>query len=305
MDISAALPAFVITLREGFEAALVVGIVLACLAKTEQMSLQKWVYGGIVAGLGASVLVGWGIWGLLLGLTTGDGIYTPIVKQVLEGSFGVVAIAMLSWMLIWMTRQAKSLKAEIEGALQGALQKTEGVEWAVFSLIFIAVLREGFETVIFMVAQFQSGWVLPGAGAIAGLLVATILGIFLFALGARINVKLFFQVMGIFLLLIIAGLVVGVLKHIDQAIALFVQVQPQYQALCISPGPACVLGVQLWDWSETLPDKQFPGILLKSLLGYRQKIYLAQAIAYVLFLTSVGTIYLQSLGLFYRPKESS
>ncbi|MBV5259756.1 FTR1 family iron permease [Synechococcus moorigangaii CMS01] len=305
MDISAALPAFVITLREGFEAALIVGIVLACLAKADQMHLQRWVYGGIGAGLGASVLVGWGLWGLLLRLTTADSAYGPVLKQILEGGFGVVAIAMLSWMLIWMTRQAKSLKSEVEGALQAALQATETVEWAVFSLIFIAVLREGFETVIFIVAQFQAGWLLPSVGAVAGLLLAMVLGIFLFALGVRINVKLFFQVMGIFLLLIIAGLVVGVLKHIDTAIALFTQIQPQYQALCISPGPACVLGMQLWDWSAVLPDKQFPGILLKSLLGYRQKMYLAQAIAYILFLTSVGTIYLHSLGLFRKPDSPS
>ncbi len=78
MEISAALPAFVITLREGFEAALVVGIVLACLAKAQQMSLQKWVYGGIGAGLGASVLVGWGLWGLLLQVATADGAYAPV-----------------------------------------------------------------------------------------------------------------------------------------------------------------------------------------------------------------------------------
>ncbi len=305
MEISAALPAFVITLREGFEAALVVGIVLACLAKAQQMSLQKWVYGGIGAGLGASVLVGWGLWGLLLQVATTDGAYAPVFKQILEGSFGVVAIAMLSWMLIWMTRQAKSLKSDVEGALQAALQDRETAAWAVFSLIFIAVLREGFETVIFIVAQFQGGWLPPSLGAMAGLTVATVLGFLLFALGVRLNIKLFFQVMGIFLLLIIAGLVVGVLKHIDAAIALFAQIQTQYQALCISPAPACVLGIQLWDLSETLPDKQFPGILLKSLLGYRQKIYLAQAIAYVLFLSSVGTLYLYSLGLFRRPDVPS
>ncbi|ACA99296.1 MULTISPECIES: FTR1 family protein [Cyanophyceae] len=305
MEISAALPAFVITLREGFEAALVVGIVLACLAKAQQMSLQKWVYGGIGAGLGASVLVGWGLWGLLLQVATADGAYAPVFKQILEGSFGVVAIAMLSWMLIWMTRQAKSLKSDVEGALQAALQDRETAAWAVFSLIFIAVLREGFETVIFIVAQFQGGWLPPSLGAMAGLTVATVLGFLLFALGVRLNIKLFFQVMGIFLLLIIAGLVVGVLKHIDAAIALFAQIQTQYQALCISPAPACVLGIQLWDLSETLPDKQFPGILLKSLLGYRQKIYLAQAIAYVLFLSSVGTLYLYSLGLFRRPDVPS
>ncbi|OKH14657.1 FTR1 family iron permease [[Limnothrix rosea] IAM M-220] len=303
MDISAALPTFFITLREGFEAALVVGIVLACLYKAEESQLKTWVYGGVAAGVAASVLVGWGLWGILSGVSAGDSPYTPVFKQILEGSFGIVAIAMLSWMLIWMTRQAKSLKSEVEGAIQAALAETETAGWAVFWLIFIAVLREGFETVVFIVAQFQSGWLMPSLGAVGGLSVAMFMGVALFALGIRINIRAFFQIMGVFLLLIIAGLVVGVLKHVDVGLAAFAQIQPQYQALCISPAPSCVLGMQVWDWSELLPDKQFPGIVLKTLFGYRQTLYLAQAIAYLLFLVSVGAVYLNSLGLFTKQKS--
>lgn len=303
MDFSAALPTFVITLREGFEAALVVGIVLACLHKAEQSRLASWVYGGVVTGLLSSVVVGWGLWGLLAAIAMGDSLYTPVFKSFLEGGFGVVAIAMLSWMLIWMTRQAKSLKSEVEGSIYQALQATAKAEWAIFWLIFIAVLREGFETVIFVVAQFQGGWLMPAMGAIAGLSSATVLGLLLFALGVRINIRAFFQVMGLFLLLIIAGLVVGVLKQLDAGLGVLTQLQPQLQALCVSPAPSCVLGVQLWDWSERLPDKEFPGILLKTLFGYRQTLYLAQAIAYILFLVSVGTVYLNSLGLFTQAKD--
>lgn len=305
MDISAALPTFVITLREGFEAALVVGIVLACLYKAEQSQLKNWVYGGVAAGIAASFLVGWGLWGILSGVASGDGLYTPVYKQILEGGFGVMAIAMLSWMLIWMTRQAKSLKSEVEGSILKALDSTDSAGWAVFGLIFIAVLREGFETVIFIVAQFQSGWLMPSIGAVSGLSVATIMGVLLFALGVRINIKAFFQIMGVFLLLIIAGLVMGVLKHIDAGIAVLAQIQPQYQALCISPAPSCVLGIQIWDWSNFLPDKKFPGIVLKTFFGYRQTLYLAQAIAYILFLASVGGLYLGSLGFFSNSKQSS
>ncbi|AFY37872.1 iron permease FTR1 [[Leptolyngbya] sp. PCC 7376] len=303
MGISAALPTFFITLREGFEAALVVGIVLACLYKAEQPQLKSWVYGGVAAGIAASILVGWGLWGILSGVSSGDGLYTPVFRQVLEGGFGVVAIAMLSWMLIWMTRQAKSLKSDMEGAIQAALAETGTAGWAVFWVIFIAVLREGFETVVFIVAQFQSGWLMPGLGAIGGLSVATIMGFALFALGVRINISAFFQIMGVFLLLIIAGLVVGVLKHVDVGLAAFAHIQTQYQALCISPAPSCVLGIQVWDGSSFLPETQFPGIVLKTLFGYRQTLYLAQAIAYVLFLVSVGTLYLNSLGLFARSKS--
>lgn len=303
MDISAALPTFFITLREGFEAALVVGIVLACLYKADQSKLKSWVYSGVVAGLAASVAVGWGLWGLLSGVAAGDGLYAPVFKQILEGGFGLVAIAMLSWMLIWMTRQAKSLKSEVEGLIQAALAETEAAGWAIFWLIFIAVLREGFETVIFIVAQFQSGWVMPSLGAMAGLSTAAVMGVALFALGVRINIRAFFQVMGVFLLLIIAGLVVSFLKHVDLGLMRFAQIQTEYLSLCVSPEPSCVLGMQVWDWSEFLPEKQFPGIILKTLFGYRQNLYLVQAIAYLLFLFSVGALYLNSLGVFTKSKS--
>ena len=226
MDISASLPTFVVTLREGFEAALVVGIVLACLFKAQKEQLRVWVYAGIASGIIASVLVGWGLWEMLLGVTLGQSLYSPVSKQLLEAGFGIVAIAMMSWMLIWMTREAKSLKSDVENSIHQALQDTDSAGMAVFLLVFIAVLREGFETVLFIVAQFQAGWLLPSAGAIAGLLLASILGILLFAVGVRINIKAFFQVMGVLLLLIIAGLLMGVLKHIDLAIALFTQIQP-------------------------------------------------------------------------------
>ena len=122
-----------------------------------------------------------------------------------------------------------------------------------------------------------------------------VLGILLFAMGIRINIRLFFQVMGIFLLLIVGGLVLGALYHFDTALALISQLSPQYSSWCLSEGNSCFLGTQVWDASAFLPDRQFPGILLKSLFGYRQTVYLGQAIAYILFLFTIGIAYFQSL----------
>ncbi|WP_319420307.1 FTR1 family iron permease [Pleurocapsa sp. FMAR1] len=294
MDITAALPTFIVTLREGFEAALVVGIVMACLKKAEQTQLYRWVYLGILGGIIASVALGFLLVGLISGVETVDGIYAPVVKELLEAIFGVVAIAMLSWMLIWMTKQAKSLKGEVEGAISNALSNN-GAKKAVFLLIFIAVVREGFETVLFILAKFQQDWTLPALGAIAGLTLATIMGIGLFSLGVRINIRLFFQVMGIFLLLIVGGLVMGVLKHFDAALALFSQLSADNW--CIWGNDSCILGNQVWDGSSLLPDKEFPGIVFKALFGYRQTLYLGQLIAYVSFLAIIGTAYFQSLGI--------
>ena len=128
----------------------------------------------------------------------------------------------------------------------------------------------------------------------AGLSLAAVMGIALFSLGVRINIRLFFQVMGIFLLLIVGGLVMGALKHFDAALALLSQLSTDNW--CWS-NDSCILGTQVWDGSNLLPDKKFPGIVLKALFGYRQTLYLGQIIAYVGFLAAVGTAYFQSLGL--------
>ncbi|MBE9125388.1 MULTISPECIES: FTR1 family iron permease [unclassified Coleofasciculus] len=309
MDFSPAIPTFVITLREGVEAALVVGIVLACLQKAKAEQLNPWVYSGVVAGIVVSVLVGilftWGI--QALSATYPE--YAPVIEPLLEAVFGVIAIALLSWMLIWMTQQAKSLKAEIEGNLQLAIAQGTKAGWGVFGLIFIAVLREGFETVVFIVAKFQQGLV-PALGAVAGIIGAVVVGFLLFKWGVKINIRQFFQVMGVLLLLIVAGLVVGVLAHFDQAAAALAQINPQSQPLCfyydhLAEEHSCFLGARVWDTSGILPDNKFPGLVLKALFGYRAKIYLLQAVSYLLFLFAIGSIYFRSLSVPTREPVNS
>jgi high-affinity iron transporter len=294
LDLTPALPTFVVTLREGVEAALVVGIVLAYLQKAGQSWLNRWVYAGIAVGIAASILVGVVFSGLLVALETSDRASAPVIKQFLEGGFGVVAIGLLSWMLIWMTQQARSMKAEIEGAMDSALRQGNGAGWGIFGLITIAVLREGFETVVFIAAQIQQGWV-PAIGALAGLVGATGIGFLLFQFGVKINLRQFFQVMGVLLLLIVSGLVVSALRHFDQAVFLLSQLNPDFAALCPNLSGSCLLGPMVWDLSQTLPDRQFPGILFKAFFGYTQRLYLVQAIGYMAFLLTVGGIYLHSI----------
>lgn len=293
MDFSQAVPTFVITLREGVEAALVVGIVLACLSKANRSELNKWVYGGVAAGIAGSVLIG-----LFFSITLSRVQYVAptiqsVVKPFLGVIFGSIAVVMLSWMLIWMTQQARSLKSNVEGSLQEALADSEGASVSIFSLVCIAVLREGFETVLFLFSNLQQS-AAGILGAIAGLLGAFAIGVGLFKFGVKINLKLFFQVMGVFLLLIVAGLVVSVFKNLDAAITAISMLNQPNIDLCIST-ESCILGPLLWDASSFLPDKQFPGILFKTLLGYRDHIYLLQLIVYIAFLTGVGGRYFRSL----------
>jgi high-affinity iron transporter len=297
MDWSAALPTFVITLREGVEATLVVGIVLAYLSKAKQTHLHRWVYSGAIAGLVASVFVGLGIAWVLPRVATANQVYAPILKPLLEGIFGIVAIAMLSWMLIWMTRQARQLKAAVESAVDNSLQSDAAAGWGIFTLIFFAVLREGFETVVFLAANFQQG-VTASVGAITGIIGAVIFGVLLFRLGVKINIRQFFQSMGVFLLAIVGGLVVSALHHFD--IAIYRYAQLQNAPLCVfsapvSSQPNCLLGPQLWDTSQLLPDRQFPGVILHTLFGYPDHLYLLQAMGYVLFLLIIGSLYFLTL----------
>jgi high-affinity iron transporter len=293
MELTAALPTFFITLREGVEAALVVGIVLACLGKANQAQLNRWVYWGVIAGLVGSVMIG---------IALGSGLqqvqqvlpnFGAVIKPLLNVLFCAIAIIMLSWMLLWMTRQSRSLKGHLEGTVTSALQNSQTATWSLFSLICIAVLREGFETVLFIFTNLQTGKA-SITGAIVGILSAVLIGLAIFRWGVRINLRLFFQVMGVLLLLIVGGLVISAFKNLDAALAAISQLDYRNSDLCFAQD-SCILGPLLWDASSVLPERQFPGILLKTLFGYRDHLYLVQALAYLGFLGSVGTSYFRSL----------
>ncbi|MBE9158995.1 FTR1 family iron permease [Nodosilinea sp. LEGE 06152] len=294
MDFTAALPTFLITLREGVEAALVVGIVLACLAKANRQVLNPWAYAGVGAGLAGSIMLGIALGMGLQQLQQGLPGLQMVIKPLLNVLFGAIAVILLSWMLLWMTRQSRSLKGELEGTVQSALDDTQTAGWSIFSLVCIAVLREGFETVLFVFTNVETS-VAAGVGAIAGLLGAVLIGLALFGWGLRINLKRFFQIMGVLLLLIVGGLVISVCKNLDAALAAISQINPTAD-LCFAQD-SCVLGPLLWDGSRVLSDRQFPGILLKTLLGYRDHLYLVQILAYLGFLVLVGTSYFRSLNL--------
>ncbi|MEB3161429.1 MAG: FTR1 family protein [Synechocystis sp.] len=294
MDITATLPIFIVTLREGFEAALVVGIVLAYLKQAQQTQLYRWVWQGMSGGIVASVLVGFLLAGVLQGVAHQTNPYTPILKALLAALFGAIAVGMLSWMLIWMTQQSRSLKADIQGEIASALTQADGGK-AVAVVVFIAVLREGFETVFFLAAQEQVTNLGGIVAALLGILAAILLAYLIFQVGVKVNLKRFFQILGTLLFLIVAGLVIGVLKNLDLAATLMGQADLGLQGVCFVPGDSCLLGPQLWDLSQWLPDRQFPGLILKTLLGYRDHFYLLQGITYVGFLGFIGRLYYQGL----------
>jgi high-affinity iron transporter len=300
MDFSAAIPTFIITLREGVEATLVAGIVLAILAKANQQQLFKWVYLGGAAGVLISSILGAMAQALIGG-------FSGQVYYLAKGVFSVAAIVMLSWMLIWMTQQARLLKKEVEAHVGQALSNQEKAGWSVFTLVAVAVLREGAEIVLFIAGSFspdstQSGLAQysPALGCILGVTAATLIGVAIFKFGAKINIRLFFQILGTVLILIVSGLVITALSALDLANTIDKVLNPATGAYELLNPPHRIvpwfgLGSQVTDTSTNLPQGKFPGILLATMFGYTDKLYAMQLFSYLVFLVTAGTIYFQTL----------
>ncbi len=299
MDLISALPTFILTLREGVEAALVVGIVMAYLKKSGQSYLKSWVYWAIGVGVALSAATGMAFQWIIQNLGAANQQYASSIEPAIEGFFGLLAIVMLSWMLIWMTKNAKNLKQEVEGAVNNAVQAQAKNGWRIFGLVFFAIMREGFETVLFIASKLQQG-IFPALGAVGGIVAATVIGMLMFKWGVRLNIRKFFAIMGVLLLLIIGGLVVTSLARFDQAVGALASSSRESQSMCFFyerfAKPAdkdCILGPMVWNFSKIMPEEAFPGVVFNTLFGYVQRLYLVQAVGYVFFLITVGSLYLQ------------
>ncbi len=190
-------------LREGVEAALIVSIVLAYLAKTGNQRYFGRIWTGVVAALGVSVGIG-----LVLWVTIG-GLEEP-AEQVFEGLTMLLAAAVVTWMLFWMRRTSANIRGELHAGIDRAL--TDGGAWALSILAFTAVIREGIETALFLLGQVTAatdsevGALSTLVGALIGMVIAIGIG-FAFYRGAQvINLRTFFRWTGIALIFIAAGL---------------------------------------------------------------------------------------------------
>jgi high-affinity iron transporter len=193
------IPTFVITLREGVEASLIVGIIAAFLVKEGRRDAmrQMWLGVGIAIVLCAAVGVILRVVGQELPQREQEGLETII---------GLIAVATISYMIVWMRRHARGIKAELEGEAASAL--ATGSTMALVGMAFLAVLREGFETSVFLLAAFNDAAdsAAAGAGAVLGLLAAVAIGLGLYRGGVRINLTRFFRVTGLVLVFVAAGL---------------------------------------------------------------------------------------------------
>ncbi|MCM3887147.1 iron uptake transporter permease EfeU [Frankia sp. R82] len=193
------LPTFVIGLREGLEAALIVGIVAAFLRQRDRRDALRQVWLGVGLALLLCIAVG-------IGLHVLDHELPQREQEGLETVIGLIAVAMVTYMIVWMRRHSRDLRASLESATESALEK--GSTQALVLMAFLAVLREGFETAVFLIAAFNASdnAATAGGGALLGVLVAVIIGFGIYRGGVRINLARFFRVTGIVLVVIAAGL---------------------------------------------------------------------------------------------------
>lgn len=204
------LATFVIGLREGLEAALIVGIVAGFLRRRGDSAALRPMWAGVALAVAICVLVA-----VVLEVVSAE---LPQQQQEgLETVIGLVAVAMITYMIVWMRRHARTMRSELESAA-GSAQAT-GSTWALVGMAFLAVLREGFETTVFLLAAFGSSTnpVAAGGGAALGVMVAIGLGYGIYRGSVRIDLARFFTVTAVFLVLVAAGLLVSAVHTAHEA----------------------------------------------------------------------------------------
>ena len=276
MDVAALTSGLVTGLREGVEAALIMAIVCAYLAKTGNKDQFPLVFLGAGTAIGLSAILG-----ILLFVTVG-GLEAPY-EQIFEAITLVAAASVVTWMLFWMRRQARSVKGELQAAVDKAIDR--GSVTALAVLAFIAVIREGLETSLFLVGQANSAdegavWVL--VGAVIGLLIAAVLGVGFYHGSRRLNLATFFRSTGVALIFIAAGLLSTAVHELIEIGVITVGTQPAF------------------DLSGVLPHESEGGNLLgqflRAIFGYSAT---PEVTTFVVWLTYVAVV----LYLFLRPMK--
>ena len=255
------LATFFLMLREGLEAALIVGIIAAYLVKIERRDALPKVLAGVAAAIGMSIAIG-----VTVTLTIER---LPLaVKETLEGLAAVLAVGVLTWMLFWMRRQGRAIKGELEHGVDLAL--SQGGTWALIGLAFLSVIREGVETVLFLIPilSFNGTGIDVVLGGIFGLLISVVVGWLIFAAGVRVNLRRFFTVTGTILIFVAAGLVAFAVAEFGEA------------GLFANAGAA-------FDLNRILPDTGPIGSVLRGLFGYRSEPTPLELLGYVVYLVPV------------------
>ena len=262
---------FLIGLREGLEAALVVTILIAYLVKTGRRHLLPRVWAGVAVAIVVSL-------GFGAALTFGPKGLTFGAQEAIGGSLSIVAVALVTWMIFWMARTARSLSGELRTAVDRA---ADGSSWSLAVVAMIAVGREGLETAIFIWAATQAAagpagsTAQPLLGALLGLALAVVLGYLIFRGAIKINLSRFFFWTGVFLIFVAAGVLSYGVHDLQEA--------------GILPG----LNTLAFDVSTVIPPSSWYGTVLKGVFNFSPATTVLEAVVWVCYVVPV-------LGTFVR-----
>ncbi len=255
-------PSYLLALREGLEAALLIGIVLGVLRQIGRVQLHRVVWFGAGSAALVSVVVA-------LAMSAVGASLEGTAEKIFEGFAMLLAASVLTWMIFWMQRQARSIQFELEADVRRAA--LQGGQWALFLLSFIAVVREGVELALFLTAAAMTTTAQQMlTGAALGLGTAALLGWSFFATTVRLDLRRFFRVTGFLLILFAGGLVAHGIHEFNE----------------IGWIPAVIEHV--WDVNFILNEKSTLGELLKALFGYNGNPSLTEVVGYLAYFVAIG-----------------
>ncbi|KAF1053841.1 MAG: Ferrous iron permease EfeU [Stenotrophomonas maltophilia] len=264
---------FLIMLREGVEAALIVGIIASYLKQSGRGHWMPAVWIGVFLAAALALFVG-------AGLELLDAQFPQKQQEFFEAVVGLVATGILTSMIFWMRKVARSIKGELHSALDAALGSSHQA-YALIGMVFFAVAREGLETVFFLLAIFQQSEGLGAPiGALLGLALAVALGYGIYRGGVRLNLSAFFRWTGLFILVVAAGLLTNAVRSLHEA------------------GVWNALQTPLWDSSASLPESGALGSLLAGMFGYQESPTVSTFGAWLIYLVI-------TLVLFFLPPRQA
>ncbi|MEJ5021679.1 iron uptake transporter permease EfeU [Ochrobactrum vermis] len=265
---------FLIMFREGVEAALIVGIIASYLHQTGRSAWMPVVWIGVLLALAMSLAVG-----AILQLLSAE--FPQKAQEMFEAIIGLIAVFVLTSMVFWMRKAARSIKAELHHSIDAAFQTPTHKGFGLILMVFFAVAREGLESVFFLLAAFQQS---EGAaapfGALLGVLLAAVVGYGIYKGGLRLNLRRFFRWTGVFILIIAAGILANSVMALHEA-----GVWNHFQTV-------------VFDASDILPLDSTLGSVLAGIFGYIATPTVSEVIAYVAFLVP-------ALILFLMPASAS
>lgn len=264
------LVAFLIMLREGIEASLIVGIIGGYLAQTGRRQYLGAVWAGVAIAALLCIAVG-------VGLHLASAEFPQKQQELFESIVALVAVSILTSMVFWMKAAAKSIKAQLHDKIDTSMQSSHSAALALVAMAFFAVGREGLESVFFLLAIFEqsTGYYVP-LGAFLGLLGAVGVGFLIYYGGVRLDLRRFFRVTGVFIIIVAAGLLAGGLRSLHEA------------------GLWNGLQQIVADWSDVLPQDSPVGTVLAGMFGYTDTPTLGEALIY-------GAYLIPALILFFMP----